>query len=62
MSEISETIAWDTRDARLNTTKGWLLRNTVSLGGLGGTQYYLRSTVDGVYYQTIIEDFVASIF
>ena len=40
VSEISETIAWDTRDTRLNTTKGWLLRNTVAVGGLGGTQYY----------------------
>ena len=37
------------------------MRNTVALGGLGGTQYYLRSTVDGVIYQTIVDDFVASI-
>ena len=34
---------------------------TVAVGGLGGTQYYARSTVDGVIYQTIIDDFVASI-
>src|SRR6185295_17846165 len=61
VSEVSETISWDTRDTRLNTTKGWLLRNTVALAGLGGTQYYARTTVDAVYYQTIIEDFVASI-
>src|SRR6185437_15175643 len=55
------TIGWDTRDARLNATKGWLLRNTVAYGGLGGTEYYVRGTIDGVIYQTIIEDFVASI-
>ena len=60
-SEVSETIAWDTRDQRLNTTKGALLRNTVAVGGLGGTEYYVRTNVDGVIYQTIIEDFVASL-
>src|SRR5262245_12255483 len=38
VSEISQTIAWDTRDARLNATKGWLLRNTLAYGGLGGDE------------------------
>jgi outer membrane protein insertion porin family len=61
ISEVSETVAWDTRDVRLNTTKGWLLRNTVAVAGLGGTQYYARSTLEGVIYQQIVEDFVASI-
>lgn len=61
VSEISETTAWDTRDQRLNATKGWLLRHSVAVAGLGGTQYYVRTTVDGVFYQTIVDDFVASI-
>lgn len=61
VSEISETIAWDTRDQRLNPTKGWLARNTIAVGGLGGTEYYVRTTADAVAYQTIIEDFVASV-
>ena len=60
-SEISQTIGWDTRDTRLNTTKGWLLRNSVAVGGPPGTEYYVRATVDGVIYQTIVDDFVASI-
>lgn len=60
-SEISQTIGWDTRDARLNATKGWLLRNSVAIGGPPGTEYYVRATVDGVIYQTIVDDFVASI-
>jgi outer membrane protein insertion porin family len=33
----------------------------VAVAGLGGSQYYVRSTVDGVIYKTIIDDFVASI-
>ena len=61
ISELSETIGWDTRDQRLNPTKGWLLRHTVAAAGPGGTEYYVRATVDGVIYQSIIEDFVASI-
>jgi outer membrane protein insertion porin family len=61
VSEISETVAWDTRDTRLNTTKGLLLRNTVAFAALPGTEQYVRTTADAVYYQTIIEDFVASI-
>ncbi|UYN93016.1 MAG: outer membrane protein assembly factor BamA [Enhydrobacter sp.] len=61
VSEISETVAWDTRDQRLNPTKGWLLRKSLALGGLGGTEYYLRANADAVYYYSIIDDFVASI-
>ena len=61
VSEVSETIAWDTRDTRLNTTKGLLLRNTMAVAGLGGTEQYYRTTADAVYYQSIFEDVVASI-
>jgi len=60
-SEIAESIAWDTRDQRLNTTKGHLLRNTVSWGGLGGDNYYVRVTADAAYFQQIYEDVVATI-
>src|SRR5262245_16055525 len=61
VNEFAETIAWDTRDTRINTTKGLLLRNTVALSTPPGTAQYFRTTADGVYYQTIIEDVVASI-
>lgn len=61
VSEVSETVAWDTRDTRLNTTKGLLVRNSMAVAGLIGTEQYYRTTADAVYYQTIIEDFVASI-
>lgn len=60
-SEVSETMAWDTRDQRLNTTKGWLLRNNWAVGGLGGTEYYVRTTVDAVIYQQLAEDVIVSI-
>jgi outer membrane protein insertion porin family len=60
-SEISETLAWDTRDSRLNTTKGWLLRNTVAVAGAPGTENYIRTSIDGVIYQQLFEDVVVSI-
>jgi outer membrane protein insertion porin family len=60
-SEVSETLAWDTRDQRLNPTKGFLLRNTIAVAGLGGDNYYFRTTADATFYQQIVEDFVASI-
>ena len=60
-SEVSETVAWDTRDARLNTTKGWLLRNSWAIAGAPGTQNYIRTTVDAVIYQKIVEDVIVSI-
>jgi outer membrane protein insertion porin family len=60
-SEVSETTAWDTRDQRLNTTKGWLLRNTWALAGSPGTENYYRTTFDAVIYQRLfIDDFIVS--
>src|SRR5690349_8642923 len=51
VSELSETLAWDTRDTRINTTKGFLARNSNAVAGLIGTEQYYRTTADAVYYQ-----------
>ena len=62
VSEVSETIAWDTRDTRINTTKGWLLRNTVAVGRPRRNRA-LRPH-DGrrrASSRSIIEDFVVSV-
>ncbi len=61
VSEISETLSWDTRDTRVNASKGFLLRNSMAVAGLIGTEQYYRTTVDAVYYQSIFEDVVASV-
>lgn len=60
-SEVSESTAWDTRDQRLSPTKGWLIRNSVAIAGLGGDDYYFRTTVDASIYQQIVEDVVFSL-
>lgn len=61
VSEVGETIAWDTRDTRLNTTKGFLLRNSMAVAGLIGTEQYYRTTADAVYYQSLFEDVIISV-
>jgi outer membrane protein insertion porin family len=61
VSELAQTISWDTRDTRVNTTKGLLLRNSMAVAGAIGTEQYWRTTADAVYYQSIYEDFGASI-
>ncbi|MDP3161899.1 MAG: outer membrane protein assembly factor BamA [Reyranella sp.] len=62
VSEVSETIAWDTRDVRINTTKGFLLRNTIAVAGAIGTEQYARTTADAVYFQSLgLEDVVLSV-
>ncbi len=61
VSELAETLIWDTRDQRLNTTKGFMVRSTVAAAGLIGTEQYLRVTADAVYYYSIFDDVVASI-
>jgi len=60
-SEVSETLAWDTRDRRQNPTKGFLIRNTIAVAGLVGDNDYFRTTADATFYQTIVDDFVASL-
>ena len=61
VSELSETIIWDTRDQRLNTTKGWMVRNSIAAAGLIGTEQYFRTTADAVYYRSLFEDVVISV-
>ncbi|MBS0520571.1 MAG: outer membrane protein assembly factor BamA [Proteobacteria bacterium] len=60
-SEVSESLSWDTRDQRLNPTKGWLLRNTLAVAGPPGNNSYFRVSADGSIYQPIIDDFIASL-
>ncbi len=46
------------RDQRLNATKGWLIRNSIAAAGLIGTEQYIRTTADAVYYRSLFEDVV----
>ncbi len=61
ISEIGQTLVWDRRDDRLLPTKGWVVRLTTDLAGLGGTEYYVRARSDAIYYQPLGADFVVSV-
>ncbi|MDP1752462.1 MAG: outer membrane protein assembly factor BamA [Reyranella sp.] len=61
VSELSETISWDTRDTRINTTKGWLLRNTIAVAGALGTEQYFRTSADAAYFYSIFDDVVLTV-
>jgi outer membrane protein insertion porin family len=57
-SEIGQVFLYDLRDNRFIPTKGYFIRLSTDLGGLGGTEHYARAKIDGGYYYSIIEDFV----
>lgn len=59
-SEIGTAITWDRRDDRQLPTKGWVVRWTAELGGLGGTEHFLRNRADAAIYFPLIQDFVLS--
>ncbi|MGE0422177.1 MAG: outer membrane protein assembly factor BamA [Reyranellaceae bacterium] len=59
-SELGTVITWDRRDDRLLPTKGWVLRWTAELGGLGGTEHYLRNRIDAAVHFPVATDFVVS--
>jgi outer membrane protein insertion porin family len=59
-SELGTVITWDRRDDRQLPTKGWIIRWTTEVGGLGGTEHYLRNRADAAVYFPLAEEFVLS--
>jgi len=59
-SEVGTVITWDRRDDRQLPTKGWVVRWSTELGGLGGTEHFLRNRADAAIYFPLIQDFVLS--
>ena len=60
-SEVGTVVAWDTRDNRLNPTKGWVLRYSLDLGGLGGTEHFYRNKLEAQWYYEIFDEVVFSL-
>ncbi len=50
LSQISQTIAFDTRDSPLESRRGYLLRWGADFAGLGGDVTYIRNRFDGVVF------------
>ena len=60
-SEVGQILAWDTRDNRLNTTKGFLIRYSLDFAGLGGTEHYVRNKLEAQYFYEVFDEVVLMI-
>lgn len=58
LSEWGQTITYDRRDTRINTTKGWVVGISNSHAGLGGDIKYVKNTIFGSYYYPIRENWI----
>jgi outer membrane protein insertion porin family len=50
LSQIGQTLTYDTRDSRLDPRDGYVLRLGTDLAGLGGDVAYVRARLDGNYF------------
>ncbi|MXP63221.1 outer membrane protein assembly factor BamA [Roseomonas sp. M0104] len=50
LSQIGQTLTYDTRDSRLDPHSGYVVRLGTDLAGLGGDVSYVRMRLDGTYY------------
>ena len=50
LSALSQEIAYDRRDSKINPTQGYVLRLSNDFAGLGGTISYLKNQLSGAYY------------
>ncbi|MBO1080250.1 outer membrane protein assembly factor BamA [Roseomonas haemaphysalidis] len=50
LSQIGQTLTYDTRDSRLDPRSGYVLRLGTDLAGLGGDVAFVRARLEGTYY------------
>ncbi|TCH97658.1 outer membrane protein assembly factor BamA [Roseococcus sp. SYP-B2431] len=50
LSQVSQTLAYDTRDNLIEPRRGYLLRLGTDFAGLGGDVAYVRARLDGALY------------
>lgn len=60
LSEVSHSIAYDTRDRPINSTDGYLLRLDTDVAGLGGTLSHVRNTASGTLYYPLADKWIVS--
>jgi outer membrane protein insertion porin family len=57
-SQIGQALVYDRRDARIDTTKGYILSLQTNLAGLGGTDHYFQTVAKAGYYYPIADGWV----
>jgi outer membrane protein insertion porin family len=57
-SSIAQALVYDHRDARVDTTKGYILSLQTTLAGLGGTNHFLQTVAKAGYYYPIADGWI----
>jgi outer membrane protein insertion porin family len=57
-SQIGQSIIYDRRDARIDTTKGYVLSLQTNLAGLGGTNHFFQTIAKAQYYYPLADGWV----
>jgi outer membrane protein insertion porin family len=57
-SQVGQSLVYDRRDARVDTTKGYILSLQTNLAGLGGTDHYFQTVIKAGYYYPIADGWV----
>ena len=60
-SVFGHELTYDQRDSRLQPTKGYILRFSNDIAGLGGSVSYLRTRASGTQYANLADGFVLSL-
>ena len=60
-SEIGQTLYYDRRDSKIDTTSGYVLSMSNAYAGLGGTVKYLKHIFAGTVYFSPVEDIVVAL-
>lgn len=50
LSQVSQTLSYDTRDNRIEARRGYFLRLGTDVAGLGGDVAYVRARIDGAIF------------
>jgi outer membrane protein insertion porin family len=58
VSQIGQALVYDRRDARIDTTKGYILSLQTNLAGLGGTDHFIQTIVKAGYYIPLADGWV----
>jgi outer membrane protein insertion porin family len=61
ISEASHGLSYDTRDSRLNPTKGYVVSMANDYAGVGGPTKHFRVRLKGAQYYPVTEDWVLSV-
>ena len=60
-SQIGQTLIYDRRDSKVDPTKGYTLRGTTNLAGLGGTDRYFQIIAGGGVYFKLADGYILNI-